>query len=177
MRARLIALVAATTSLVLVAFLVPMALLVRASVADRVEAAAISEIDALAPSVARLDAGILTDIVAETNVDAPHPVTVFMPDGEVLGLPVSRSAAASAALAGRSLIAPAPGGRELLVAVAGLAGGTAVIRTFVTNAELQRGVLPAWLVLGALGAGLMLVSGLVASQLARMLIRPLSNVA
>ncbi len=177
MRTRLIALVAATTSLVLVAFLVPMALLVRATVADRVEAAAISEMDALAPSVARLDEPVLVEIVTETNADAPHPVTVFMPDGQVIGIPVARSAAVTEAMTGRSLTVAAAGGREVLVAVAGLAGGTAVIRTFVSDAELHRGVVPAWLVLGTLGAGLLLVSGLVADQLARTLTRPLSNVA
>jgi signal transduction histidine kinase len=177
MRARLLALVAATSSLVLVAFLVPMALLVRATVADRVEAAAISELDVLAPAVARLDTAALTEVVTEANGHASHPVTVYLPDGRVLGAPALRSRAVDAAMGGRSLSAPAPGGREVLVAVAGLRSGTAVIRTFVSDAELRRGVLPAWLVLGALGVGLMLVSGLVADQLARTLTRPLSNLA
>jgi signal transduction histidine kinase len=75
------------------------------------------------------------------------------------------------------LTAEAPRGREILVAVAGLDEGTAVIRAFVSDAELQRGVARAWLVLSLLGLGLLAVSMLVAYQLARNLIRPLTAAA
>ncbi|HET9518730.1 MAG TPA: HAMP domain-containing sensor histidine kinase [Actinoplanes sp.] len=177
MRRRLILLVAATTSLVLVAFLVPLALLVRTTAADRALSAAAAELEALAPVVATVDRRTLTRTAARVNAEGGHPVTVFLPGGDVVGAPAARSNAVTVAAAGQSLNAAAPGGVEVLVAVAGLADGTAVIRTFVGDAELRRGVVQAWAVLVGLGIGLMLLSALVADRLARTLIGPLSAVA
>ncbi|HEV2374786.1 MAG TPA: HAMP domain-containing sensor histidine kinase, partial [Streptosporangiaceae bacterium] len=71
----------------------------------------------------------------------------------------------------------APGGVNVLVAVQGLPGGTAVIRTFVPNSELHHGVTNAWLILGCVGLGLLVLSLAVADQLARSLVRPLAGVA
>jgi signal transduction histidine kinase len=177
MRIRIIALVAATTSLVLVAFLVPLALLVRSTAADRAVSGAIVEMQALAPLVSTLDRQALELTVARANAANSHPLTVFLPDGRVVGAVAPRSAAVTLAATGRSLTAQTPGGREVLVAVAGLNEGTAVIRTFVSEAELRRGVGRSWLVLGLLGMGLLVVSVLVAHHLARNLTRPLTDVA
>jgi signal transduction histidine kinase len=177
MRRRLVLLVAATTSLVLVAFLIPLALLVRTAAADRAVSSAIVELEALAPMVATVDLSTLDLAVTQANVGGQHPITVFLPDGQTVGAPATRSAAVELAATGRSLTAQAVGGREILVAVAGLSDGTAVIRSFVSNAELHRGVARAWLMLGLLGLGLLLVSVLVAAQLARNLTRPLTAVA
>ncbi len=177
MRARLILLVGATTSLVLVAFLIPLALLVRSAAADRAVTSAIVEVQALAPAVATADPASLDQVVAATNATASHPMTVFLPDGRVLGAPAGVSAAVNQASAGQSLTADVPGGREVVVAVGGLPDGTAVIRTFVPETELRAGVARSWLVLGLLGLGLLGVSLLVADRLARSLIRPLTSVA
>jgi signal transduction histidine kinase len=95
----------------------------------------------------------------------------------VLGAPAPRSAAVKLAASGRSLTAETGGGREILVAVGGLGEGTAVLRTFVSHAELQRGVIHAWEILGLLGLGLLAVSVLVAHQLARNIIRPMTEAA
>jgi signal transduction histidine kinase len=173
----LVLLVAATSSLVLVAFLVPLAVLVRTAAADRAISGAIVELEALAPMVATVDPSTLDLAVDRANTGGQHPVTVYLPDGTVVGAPAARSAAVDLAATGRSLTAQTAGGREILVAVAGLSKGTAVIRSFVSDAEMQRGVARAWLVLGLLGLGLLLVSVLVAAQLARNLTRPLSAVA
>jgi signal transduction histidine kinase len=177
MRARLVLLVAATSLLVVVAFLVPLALLVRSSAADHALGSAAVEIQALAPLVTSVDRPTLTNAVAHANAGNPHQVTVFLPDGSVVGAPARRSATVDLAIAGRSVTGDAPGGREVVVAVAGLADGTAVLRTFVDDQELRRGVTPAWAMLGLLGAGLVLVTVLVADQLAHTFIRPLAAVA
>jgi signal transduction histidine kinase len=176
-RARLIGLVSATTSLVLVAFLVPLAMLVRTTAAERAVAAAMVEVQALAPIVAAVDEPTLELAVARANTTGPHRVTVFLPNGKIIGTPVPRSAAVSLAATGRSLNRATASGIEVLVAVAGLSEGTAVIRSFVANAELRRGVARAWLVLGLLGLGLLAVSALVADQLARSLTRPITALA
>ena len=77
MRRRLVLLVLATTSLVVVAFLVPLALLVRSSAADRAVSAAAVDIQALAPLVAAGDVAALDAAVKA----APRRITVFLPDG------------------------------------------------------------------------------------------------
>jgi signal transduction histidine kinase len=63
------------------------------------------------------------------------------------------------------------------VAVAGLPGGTAVIRCFVPDAVLHHGVARAWLLLLGVGTFLLLLSVAVADQLARSLVRPLTGLA
>jgi signal transduction histidine kinase len=178
MRLRLVLLVAATTSLVLVAFLVPLALLVRTTAADRAVSGALVEMQTLAPLVSTVDANTLALTVARSNAANRHQVTVFLPDGQVIGAPAARSTAVTlAGRTNRSLSAQAPGGREVIVVVAGLSQGTAVIRTFVSDAEMRRGVGRSWLVLGLLGVGLLMVSVAVAYQLARQLTRPLTAAA
>lgn len=177
MRIRLVLLVAATTSLVLVAFLVPLALLIRSAAADRAVNAAVVQAQALAPLVSSLDEPALAVVLNQANGSGPYRFTVFLPDGHAVGDRIPRSAAASVAGEGSSLTAAAAGGREVLVAVAGLPDGTAVVRTFVSDADMHRGVGRAWLVLGALGVALLMVSVLVADRLARSLTRPLSAVA
>ncbi len=56
---------------------------------------------------------------------------------------------------GASFSTAVAGGVEVLVAVDGLPGGTAVIRSFVPDAELHHGVARAWLLLLAVGAFLL----------------------
>jgi len=176
MRVRLILLAVATSSLVLVGFLVPLALLVRSTAADRAVTATSLEAQAFALAVATGSDQSIREALDQANVDAAHPLTVFLPDGSVLGIPAARTAAVAEAATGRSLTGDVPGGREVLVAVQGRADGTAVIRAYVPDAELMDGVAQAWLVLGGLGLGVLLVSVVVADRLARALVRPLTGV-
>jgi len=183
MRSRLILLVGATSSLVVIAFLAPLAVLVRSTAGDRALSSAVVEAQTLAPTVATLDGPQLAAAVAQTNATSTHQFTVFLPDGTVVGAPSARTPAVTEAFTGRSVIADADDGDEVTVAVSGLPGGpsggtgTAVVRTFVPDAELTAGVARSWLVLALLGVGLLLVCLLVADRLARRLTRPLSAVA
>jgi signal transduction histidine kinase len=178
MRNRLMLLVGATSSLVLVAFLIPLAVLVRSAAADRALSSVVVEVQAFAPTVATTeDVATLRQAVAAANTDNPHPLTIYLPDSTVVGPAVPPSAAVAQAARGQSFTTAVPGGQEVVIAVAGLPGGTAVIRTFVPNSELYAGVGRSWLILGALGLGLLGLSLTVANLLARTLIRPLSGVA
>ncbi len=179
MRIRLVLLVVATSSLVLVAFFIPFALLLRTVAADRAVSKATLEAQSLAPLVAPLATSTNLSLAVEQINDqrGALPVTIFLPGGQILGRPAPRSAAVELAASGSSITAEAPGGREVLVAVQGLPGGTAVIRTFVPDSELWRGVRQSWLVLGAVGLALLALSAAVADQLARSLVRPLAEVA
>ena len=177
MRLRIILLVVAASSLVLVSFMVPLALVLRTLAADRAVSSATVQAQWMAPLVATMQTGNLRSTVALVNNAQTPPVTVFLPGEAPLGAPAPRDAAVRLAARGRSFTTVAPGGVEVLVAVQGLPAGTAVIRTFVPDAQLQHGVARAWLLLGCVGLGLLALSVAVADQLARSLVRPLAGVA
>ena len=178
MRRRIVALVMATTSLVLVSFLVPFALVLRTLAADHATSNAIVQAQSVAPLLTAMRGSDLQLAVAEVNANSSAPVTVFLPDGTEVGVSAARSASVLLALRDkRSFSASVPGGIEVLVAVGGLTGGTAVIRSFVPDAVLRHGVTRAWLLLLGIGAFLLLLSAVVADQLARSLVRPLTAVA
>ncbi len=178
MRARIILLVVAVSSMVLISFLVPLALVLRSSAADRAVSAATVRAQWMAPLVATLSGASLRLAVDRVNAaDRDQPVTVFLPGGAVLGQPASRSAGVRLAATGRSFATPSHGGVEVLVAVQGLPQGTAVIRAFISRAQLRAGVTRAWLILGGVGLGLLLLSVAVADQLARSQVRTLRALA
>jgi signal transduction histidine kinase len=186
MRLRIILLAVAISSMILVSFLVPLALLLRTFQEDRAVSAATAEAQSVATLVATLGTSTteLQAAVRDVNAREPdQPISVFMPDGTTLPARVSLSPDAWAGIryaqggGGHSLPVQIPGGTEVLVAVAGLPQGTAVIRTFVSHAQLTHGVLRAWLVLGGVGLGLVGLSVIVSTQLARSLVRPLRALA
>ena len=181
MRLRISLLVVATSSLVLVSFLVPLALVLRTLAADRAISAATAQTQLIAQDMAPLDTTLETSslqlTVDQVNAETDTPVTIFLPSGTELGRPAPVSPAVLLARNGRSFSAEAPGGEQVLVAVQGLADGTAVIRTFVPGSVLRHGVTRAWLLLGGVGLLLLVLSVLVADQLARSLVRPLTALA
>jgi signal transduction histidine kinase len=175
-RRRVLLLVAATTTLVLVAFLVPLALLVKNVAADRAVQRATVEAQAMTSFVATTDRQSLAASVREVDASSAYDVSVFV-DGEVLGAPATRSPLVTLAEGGLSQSGEVAGGREIVFAVDRSDGPTAVIRTFVSDAELAAGVPRAWLLLGALGVALLLVSLLVADRLARTFVRSTVDLA
>ena len=178
MRRRVLLLVAATTSLVLVAFLVPLALLVRTVAAERAVLAATADAQALTALVAVADPASLAVAVAQVDATSPAQVSVFTADGPVLGAPAPRTPLVELAARGSSASGIVDGGgREIVFAVRDPAGRTGVIRTFVTDAALTAGVGRAWLLLAGLGVVLLGVSLLVADRLARRLVRATIDVA
>ncbi|MFO7191955.1 MAG: HAMP domain-containing sensor histidine kinase [Thermocrispum agreste] len=171
MRRRVLLLVAATTSLVLVAFLVPLALLIRDVAADRAVQAATTQAQALSSLIATTDRASLEVSVAQADQASAHDLTVFLSDGTQLGHPSPHSALVRLGSRGTSASADVPGGREIVFAVRDGTGGNAVIRAFVPDALLSAGVERAWLVLSGLGVALLTVSLLVADRMARRLVR------
>jgi len=174
MRRRLTLLVAATTVLVLIAFLVPLALLVPQVAADRAVSGADEAVRAIVPLVGTSSTADLELSLAGLSV----PVTVYPPgDAAPLGADAPRTPAVRlAAQRQDSFTVESPAGREIVVAV--LAGdGTAVVRTLVPRADLTHGVTQAWLVLAALGLALVLLGLLVADRLARTLTAPIADLS
>jgi signal transduction histidine kinase len=180
MRRRLALLVSATMALVLIAFVVPLAVVLRVLAADRAMTAATSEaqqisaIVASSPSADSLRASVGQLISADRR-----PASVFLPDGTtVLGDPAPRSRAVLLAQQGNSFTAEtAAGGREVLTAVGGLSGGTVVVRVFVSDAELSRGVTRAWLILAGFGLVLLALGVLAADRLVGTVTKPIGELA
>src|SRR5665647_3639925 len=86
MRRRITLLVAATTSAVILAFLIPLGLLVRTLAEDRAVAGASQE----AQQVATLAAGVsdipqLTDLVNLVDQKSPRATSILLPDGTLIG--------------------------------------------------------------------------------------------
>lgn len=177
MRTRLTLLATATTGLVLVVFVIPLGLIVQRFVADRATTEAVTGAETLVVLVGTADRAALRAAVDQLDATGTAPVTVFLPDGTRLGPPADRTVAVRLAEHGRSVTVATPTGREVALAVAGPTGGTAVVRTFVTNARLTQGVVRAWLILGLLALGLLLLAVVVADRLARTMVRSIADVA
>jgi signal transduction histidine kinase len=178
-RARILLLVLAVSSLILLSFMLPLALLLRTFTAQNALNSATIRGQFMAPLVATLSTTQLQQATERVNEQNPaEPVTIFMPDGTIVGAPAPMTADVRRAAQGKSLTASAPGGVAIYVAVLGAKPqGTAVIRTFVPESQLHNGVREHWLVLGAVAAGLLAMAIAVALQLSRTLIRPLRDVA
>ncbi|NYH79246.1 signal transduction histidine kinase [Actinopolyspora biskrensis] len=172
MRRRIALLVAATTTLVLVAFLIPLAVLVRTVAFDRAVNTATTEAQALTSVVSTADRSTLELSVQRANAEGRFPVTVFLADGDRLGAQAERTRAVRLAARGRSLTVDTDGGVAVLISVGDSSGGQAVIRSVVGEQELMRGVHRAWLLLAGLGLVLLVLSVLVADRMARSLVRP-----
>ncbi|MFC5922989.1 HAMP domain-containing sensor histidine kinase [Micromonospora vulcania] len=177
MRARLALLVAAVSVLTLIAFLVPLALLVRTVAEDRATVRATADAQSLVPVVGTADVATIRLTVEQLAVESGRSVSVFLPDGTVLGAPAPRTPAVALAARGQSLTGESEAGREVVIAVQGRADGTGVIRIVVPRHELTDGVTRAWLVLALLGVVLVLIGLAVADRLARTLVRPISELS
>jgi signal transduction histidine kinase len=177
MRRRLALLLSATMALVLLAFVVPLAILVRLIVADRAIAEATDDVRSVSALIAaNPDPSLVRGLIS----NSARPVTVFLPDRRPIGVPAQRTPAVRLSERGRSITVDDAGGREILVAVQGLKGlqgGTAVIRTFVSSAELTKGVAEAWLILAALGLVLLGLGVAVADRLVGTVTRPIGDLA
>ncbi|MET1074009.1 MAG: HAMP domain-containing sensor histidine kinase [Umezawaea sp.] len=173
MRRRVLLLVGATTSLVLIAFLLPLALLIQDVAADRAVQAATVRAQSLSALVATTDGEARALSVAQVDPNA----TVFLADGTRLGVAAERTSLVELAFQGTSASGYVPGGLEIVFAVGGPTGTIAVIRAFVPDERLSEGVGRAWLLLAGLGVVLLGVSLVVADRLARSLVRATISLA
>lgn len=177
MRWRITGLVAATTSAVVLAFLVPLVLLVGTLAQDRALAGAGIEAQQVAVLVAGLGREELASVVDLVNEGSPRSTGVRLADGTTLGgpLPGAEDPGMARALDGESFTETGDGAR-VYVPVAGV-GGTSVVRTAVTEADLRSGTGRAWTTLGVLGAFLLVASVLAADRMGRWVSTPVVELA
>lgn len=178
MRWRLTLLVAATTSAVVLAFLIPLTLLLRSLAEERTLATVTADATSLAQIAVTFGAdGAQAELDSAAEDDDPlGTVTVYLPDGSVLGTEVDDDPNVDQAKKGTGFTVREDGG-AVVYAPMNTADGAYVVRTSVTGAELHRGVGRASWILGALGALLLALSVGAADTLARRLSDPIKDLA
>lgn len=167
MRATLARGTLAVTSMVAIAFLVPLALLARQIAHDRALSDARQEATAMVAALAVTDQPtVLTRAVASTAAGADGRLVLHLPGQPQIG--TTRAAATEVALvaeSGRSLTVETEDGKAYLQPTALSGGRTAVVEVNVPSAELSRGVAQAWLALAGLAAALVAASIALADRL------------
>ncbi|MFD9127842.1 sensor histidine kinase, partial [Kitasatospora sp. NPDC059571] len=171
MRWALVKAAVAGTTMVALAFLIPLGLMVQQTAKDRAFTAAERQAAALGPALAiTTDQDPIARAVASTDAGAHDRIAVHLPSGAQVGLGRARSA--DLATAGgdgsgtvRSFTVKVPGGYALLQPVAVESGRIAVVEVYVAEADLTRGVGTAWLVLSLVALGLVTIAVLVADRL------------
>jgi signal transduction histidine kinase len=173
MRRRLALLVAATTSVVLLAFLLPLAVLISDAARNNAIADATRLSQALASTVT---AGTTAEINLAIQVvqRGGYPVAVRLPSGR-LGDASADRAAPDARSDGA--VTRLPSGSVLIRQPVFRLDGQALVSTVVPRARLRQGVDRARLVLGGLGLVLVLLSLVVADRLARSITSPITELA
>jgi signal transduction histidine kinase len=185
MRRQLALVTLAVSSLVVLAFLIPLAALLQNQAENRALSLAERDAQSIAAALAVLGA---TETGADITVElaaATHEafgnrddITIIFPDGRSRGGRFINSQNIAAAQDGRALTALTEGGAEVLVpvlvAAAPDANATVVVRRFVPDGELHKGVTLAWQLLAGLGIFLVVVAVAAADRLGRSMVRPVT---
>jgi len=163
----------AVTSIVLIAFLLPLGYMAQSLTEERALAAGRQDAQQVALFVD--DQARLLATLADVN-SGDRRTTVFAPNDQVFGAPAPVSTSVQLARTGRAFTASTTGGAEVLVPIAGTTGIT-VVRTFVPDSQLHAGVYRSWAVLGGVGLALLLVTAIAGFRIAAGLSRSVSDLA
>ncbi|MEU5147204.1 MULTISPECIES: sensor histidine kinase [Streptomyces] len=185
MRWALVKVCLAVTAMVVVAFAVPLGLVVQEMASDRAFSNAERQAATIGPTLSiTTDPGQLSKAVESTQMGAAQRMAVHVPavDG---GAPVSigegragERAVAETRRMGRATTASLTGGGSALLQPIALGSGDiAVVEIFVPESEVSNGVATAWLVLAGVGLALIVGSVAVADRLGARLVRPAERLA
>ncbi len=181
MRRRLVLVSAATTSMVALAFLIPLAGLVGQLAHDRAMNNAERDAQFLASAVALLvpsERGEVSNLVSTAPSFDGRETSVIFPDDTVVG---AETAVDWLVRSARNLRSTArfevDGGEVLFVPVGESGGRTTLVRVFVPDDLLGTNVLSARLILVLLGLALIAIAVLVADRLARSITEPVKELA
>ncbi|MEU9924461.1 HAMP domain-containing sensor histidine kinase [Streptomyces griseoluteus] len=177
MRWALVKVCLAVTTMVVVAFAVPLGLVVKEMARDRAFAGAEREAAAVAPALSiTTDRDELERVVAAAGADSG--MSVHLPADDDRGaLDLGRGRAAARDIEavrrmGRASTTEVTGGSALLQPVALGSGAIAVVEVWVPEAAMSNGVGTAWAVLAAVGLALIAGSVAVADRLGVRMVRP-----
>ena len=165
--------------MVVVAFLVPLALMTRTLAHDRALEVAERDTRTIAPVLALdADTSVIEALLSTTSTGSDDRLGVLLANRLQIGaVPTDQALTMAAAASGTSSRRTVRGGAQVDTPVALADGRVAVISAFVPTALLNEGVLRAWVGLAFVGLALVVVASVVASRLARALVRPVSDLA
>ncbi|AZM77573.1 sensor histidine kinase [Streptomyces sp. KPB2] len=179
MRWALVKVSLAVTAMVVVAFAVPLGLVIREMARDRAFSNAEREAAAVAPALSiTTDREQLERVVASAGSDAGMAVHIPAPgDGSGDATDIGRQRATDEDIAavremGRASTTEVGGGSTLLQPVALSSGEIAVVEVYVPESAVTNGVGTAWAVLAAVGAALIVGSVAVADRLGVRMVQP-----
>ncbi|MGV9622047.1 sensor histidine kinase [Streptomyces tendae] len=179
MRWALVKVSLAVTAMVVVAFAVPLGLVIREMARDRAFSNAEREAAAVAPALSiTTDREQLERVVASAGSDAGMAVHIPAPEGRSGGATdIGRQRATDEDIAavrrmGRASTTEVGGGSTLLQPVALSSGEIAVVEVYVPESAVTNGVGTAWAVLAAVGAALIVGSVAVADRLGVRMVQP-----
>lgn len=166
--------------MVVIAFLVPLFILVADLATDRAISAAQRDAESLARVLSVLtveqDLATAIDILGEDRIEEVRG-SVVLPGGAIVGADVPAGEDLSLALDGSSFMAPVDGGQAFYIPVFESDGSVAVIRVFIPEEELIAGVRQSWVILGFLGAMLVVIAAWVADRLGRSMVNPVKQLS
>ncbi|MEV0369177.1 HAMP domain-containing sensor histidine kinase [Streptomyces sp. NPDC050636] len=184
MRWALVKVALAVTAMVVVAFAVPLGLVVKEMARDRAFSNAERQAATIGPVLAiTTDRTQLERAVASAETGRGGRIGVHVPAGAKGGRPSeigTRRAdpedVEAAVKLGRASISPVPGGSSLLQPTA-VASGIAVVEVYVPDDALTNGVTTSWVVLAGVGLALIVGSVAVADRLGTRMVRPAERLA
>ncbi|MFE9171619.1 sensor histidine kinase [Streptomyces kebangsaanensis] len=177
MRWALVKVCLAVTTMVVIAFAVPLGLVIKEMARDRAFSNAERQAAAVAPALSiTTEREQLERVVASAGSDARMAVHIPETDGTA-AVDIGRGRAADEDIAtvrkmGRASTTEVDGGSALLQPVALSSGAIAVVEVHVPESEVSNGVGTAWAVLAGVGAALVVGSVAVADRLGVRMVRP-----
>ena len=178
MRRRLAAMAVATTTMVVIAFVLPLGLLVREMAEQRAVNKATFEAQSMVSVVGAIpDRATQAQVVDVMRQRTTDEVTVFLADGTAIGAQAPADDGVQESRQGRAFTRSYGGGREVLMPLLTAGGQSLVVRVRVPASRLHSGVLEAWLILAAIGLALVIGAVIVADRLARSIVRPMGELA
>ncbi|WP_326582570.1 HAMP domain-containing histidine kinase [Streptomyces sp. NBC_00481] len=178
MRWALVKVCLAVTAMVVVAFAVPLGLVVKEMARDRAFSGAEREAAAIAPALSiTTDREQLERVVASAGSDDGMAVHIPADGTGSAALDLGRQRALDEDIVtvrklGRASTTEVPGGSTLLQPTALSSGEIAVVEVYVPESEVSNGVATAWAVLAGVGALLIVGSVAVADRLGVRMVRP-----
>ncbi|WP_238013489.1 HAMP domain-containing sensor histidine kinase [Dactylosporangium sp. AC04546] len=181
MRSALMRLSFAITSMIALAFLVPLGYVTKQIAHDRALAEARYQADAMVAALASVSgnaSGALDRAVATVPAGQSGRLAVHLMGEPTVGTShASAQDVQLAGLQGRSATVGAPGGVAYLQTVVLDGDRTAVVEVYVSDGDLSRGVGAAWLALAGLAVVLVAGSTLVADRLGAQIVRATRRLA
>lgn len=181
MRTRLVAVAFAVTSMVAIAFLVPLMFLVRDLAADRELSAAERDASAVARLLALVGTDSAADLIGPVLTDTGdfngRSVSVILPNGTTIGAALDEGEDLSAATSGASFRQSVAGGNAVYIPVLVPDGEPIVVRAIAETEAMRRGVARVWATLILLALALVLAAVAVADRLGRSVVHPVDQLS